>query len=388
MTTGRSNSTLPPGITEADLIDLVDGVLAREREGAVLAALKQHPEVGLLAKQFRADRSLVIGLGELRAPSGLAEGIESRLEAAALCDLASQSREVPRPIPISQVQVHEPSMVRLLLESPWTRRLATAASLAIVVGLGIVGIRAALSNLPSKPVAHKDAPNPIPDLTDPLPAPTIDVAAKPSDETPASSTPAEAPTIIAAVTEPVREELSHARAAQLASEGRLAITVRATLAGPALKRLESLARARDTGWHTIALDAPAQYAGLLTPQIDAAPVKPTPNSPNPIDVAGTQNHPTPAAPSSGSTASTLPPARPVVKAIYTIEVTPGEQPFESLLRSISDALPDGAKITLRMLPQPIATPIAIDPDSVLWWTSPTSKWSRHARVPVVVEGLE
>ena len=91
MTTGLPNSDLPPGLpaglAEADLIDLADGVLSREREGIVLAALRQHPEMGLLVKQFRADRSMVAALGEVRAPSGLAEGIEARLEAAALRDL-------------------------------------------------------------------------------------------------------------------------------------------------------------------------------------------------------------------------------------------------------------------------------------------------------------
>ena len=71
-----------------------------------------------------------------------------------------------------------------------------------------------------------------------------------------------------------------------------------------------------------------------------------------------------------------------------MDLTPGEQPFESLLRSITDTLPEGTTITLRTLPQPIAAPIALDPDSVLWWTSPASKWSKRTRVPVVVEGLE
>ncbi len=383
MTTRPSNFALPPGITEADLIDLVDGVLAREREGAVLAALKQHPQAGLLAKQFRADRSLVLALGDPRAPTGLAEGIESKLEAAALRDLARQSREVPRPIPISQVQLRESGILRLLLESPWTRRLATAASLAIVAGLGIVGIRAALHNLQGTPVAHTNAPNPIPDVTPPSPAPTIDIAANPVDATPAIAT-----TLIAATIEPIAQELTHTLAARLASEGRLAITVRATLAGPALKRLESLARARDTGWHAIPLDAPAQYAMLMSPQPDAAPVTSTPNSPDPIAIAGTQTAPGAVSQPSPPSTPALPHSHPVVKAIYTVELTPGEQPFESLLRSITDALPDAATITLRVLPQPIAAPIAIDPDSVLWWTSPTGKWSKHARVPVVVETLE
>jgi hypothetical protein len=384
MTADASNFSLPRGITEADVIDLVDGVLSREREALVLTALRQHPELGLLAKQFRADRSMVAGLGEVRAPGGMAEGIESRLEAAALRDLASQSREVPRPIPISQVQIREPSVLRLLLDSPWTRRLATAASLAIVVGLGAFAIRGVINSLPGKQLAHKDpAPNPAPEIAPPTPAPVVEIAVKPSDTTELTT-----PTVIAAIPEPTSEALTDAVAARLASEGRLAITVRATIAAPALKRLETLARARDNNWRAIPLDAPAQYALLMSPQVDAAPIKPTPSSPDPITIASSE--PTKPAPVASPTSAspTFPALHPVVKAIYTVDLTPGEQPFEALIRSINDALPEGARVTLRVLPQPVAAPVAFDPDSVLWWTSPSGKWSKRSRVPVVIEGME
>ena len=156
MTTGLPNP-LPHGITEADLIDLADGVLARDREDVVLGALKSDPRLGLLAKQFRADRELVAGLGEVRAPAGLAEGIEARLEAAALRDLASASRDVPRPIPISQVERREPSVLRLLMESAWPRRLAVAASIAIVAGLGTMAASAGGSWMP--PSCERAAPS-------------------------------------------------------------------------------------------------------------------------------------------------------------------------------------------------------------------------------------
>lgn len=381
MTATHPNSELPAGLTEADLIDLVDGVLSREREGIVLSALKKHPEMGLLAKQFRADRAIVAALGEVHAPSGMAEGVEARLEAAALRDLASQSREVPQPIRISQVQVREPSVLRLLMESQWTRRLATAASLAIVVGLGALGVRAVINALPSKPIAHKDrTPNPDPEIT-PAPTPDTEIATKPSDATPDVT-----PIDIAAAPTPMVEELTTAVAARLAAEGRLAITVRAAIAGPSLKRLESLARARDTGWHTVALDSPAQYAALMTPLVDPAPVTPSPTTPNPTTIAGTQSTQPSVIPP--PPASSLPHLRPVVRAIYTVDLSPGEQPFESLVRSITDTLPEGATVTFRSLSQPIATPIALDPDSVLWWTSPVGRWSKRARVPIVVEGLE
>ena len=77
------------------MIDLADGVLARDREEIVLAALRRDPRLGLVAKQFRADRLLLSGLGDVRAPAGLADGIEARLEAAALRGLSTAARQVP-----------------------------------------------------------------------------------------------------------------------------------------------------------------------------------------------------------------------------------------------------------------------------------------------------
>ncbi len=161
MNTGRANSDLPAGLTEADLIDLADGVLSREREGVVLAALKQHPEMGLLAKQFRADRAMVTSLTEVRAPSGLAEGIEARLTAAALRDLASQSHEAPRPIRMSQVQIREPSVLRLLMDSPWTRiACSTPASMPMPPAMIAVGRVAADNSESPQPNGSIASPPP------------------------------------------------------------------------------------------------------------------------------------------------------------------------------------------------------------------------------------
>ncbi len=382
MTTGLPNP-LPFGITESDLIDLVDGVLAREREGVVLGAIKADPRLGQLVMKFRSDRELVVGLGEVHAPHGLADGIESRLEAAALRGLSTASRDIPRPIPISQVERREPSSLRLLMESAWPRRLAVAASLAIIAGLGTMGVL----ELMRKPVAGP-APAPIavnlpkPDPIAPLaPTPSIEIALEPDAE------PTIPPRIIAAApaVEPV--EMTDARAAMLASEGRLAIALRTSAAAPAIKRLDSLTRARDTGWRTIAMDnVPKQYAALLTPPAEARPAPALPAAPEPtvfVSAHGANPQVTVVAP-----APTLPPLHPVVKALYSVDLPPGENSFAALVRSIKESVPEGVTLTLRELPKPVAAPIPVDPDSVLWWNSPVGKWSRRASVPIVVEGLE
>lgn len=391
MSNSRSNSSLPTGLIEADVIDLMDGCLPPEREGVVLAALKSHPELAVLAKQFRSDRNAVALIGLAHAPAGLAEGIEARLEAAALRDLASASDDALAPIPISQVVVREPGVLRLLMDTPWTRRLATAASIAIVGTLGWVGLRpllrstapAIVFNNPSGPSGAGPSTTPIPIVPE-APLRAVEIA----DRTP--DWPPTAPTEIATVAPATSPGAPLAlAAAQLAAEGRLAITVRIASSPAALKRIEALAKARDTGWRPIALDAPEQYASLLTPAADAAAPQPSVPGPKPTTIASADgsgpSRPTVPAPTGPGA---LPPLHPVVKAIYAVEITPGEQPLESLLRSISDTLPDGATVTLRTLPQPIAAPVTLDPDAVLWWNNPTGRWSRRSRVPVVIETLE
>jgi hypothetical protein len=385
---------LPNGITEADLIDLADGVLTREREGDVLAAVRQDPRIGLLARQFRADRETITGLGGITVPTGLAEGIEARLEAAAILDLSTASRQAPATIPISQIAPPELGNIRSLLTSVWTRRLAVAASLAIVAGLGVWGVFGVYGTFSRTKsivgigghekvgIVHNDhVDNSVPVAPAPIPVSAADVASAPH----VGDAEVHAP-VVASV-DPAPAEMTDARAAHLASEGRLAITLRVSIAAPTLRRLDALARARDNGWRAVAVESvPTQYAALLTPATEDAPAKPTPNAPAPTTIAG-DNAASPAigvAPAASS--ATLPRLHPVVKGMYTVDLAPGDKAFASLIRSIADALPAGVKLSLRELPRPISAPVAVDPESVLWWSA--GAWSRKAALPIVVEGLE
>jgi anti-sigma factor RsiW len=102
----HNSFSLPPGITEADLIDLIDGAVPSEREGVLIAALRDEPRLGLMVKRMRADRGGLEELGavSMAAPAGLIEGIESKLNREALRELVAESEEAPAVIPISGVQ--------------------------------------------------------------------------------------------------------------------------------------------------------------------------------------------------------------------------------------------------------------------------------------------
>lgn len=389
---------LPAGITEADLIDLVDGVaLHPSREAAVLAALKAEPRLGLSIKQMREDRAGLTALGELHAPLGLADGIEARLEADAIRSLAHAEEGAADVIPISTMRVETPGIWHHLLESAWPKRLATAASLAIVGSLIYFGGREMLRNgWPTTSSTLAVKPTPAPDIAPPAPhdAPApIEVAAAP--DTP--STAASGPTLIADAA-PAEQPITPEQAVALAREGRLVISVRAPRdAASTLKRVETLARSgsRDASWRTLALDGlPTEFALLTAPSMPAPPTHTTPAA-DPtrpeIGIAAAD----PAKPHDSVPAVQTPPTplRPVVKAIYTIELDPRERSITDLLESLRDSsrgslVQSGTEVVLRKLDQPLERTISLAPEDILWWANQPSAWTRRATVPVVIETLE
>jgi hypothetical protein len=373
---------LPLGIREDDLIDLVDGKLSGEREAVVLAALRNEPALAELVKAMQSDAQVAARLDALRAPSGLADGIEARLTAATLRDIATASHERTDAIPISTMEVRGPGIVEFLTESLWPRRLAMAASLAIVAGLGVWGVRTVMNSTPKaapKEIATTTTTHPAMGETHPAVTPSpapVDVAVIDHHEV----VDLEPATPIAA--SPMTVPMTEARAAELASEGRLTVTVYTTIAQTATKKLDALAKAGGReGWRALPMDnVPSEFAMLLAP---SAPVRvPTMIEPNPIIVAS--ERPMPAAP----VGVALPAPRPVVKAIYTVDVNPGEKGMHGLVRAVTDALPEGAMIVLRETPRRSEAAPALDADSVLWWNGAPGKWAKRITVPIVVEGME
>jgi hypothetical protein len=381
---------LPEGLTEGDMIDLIDGRLAPEREAFVLMAIKAEPRLAVLVRRLREDAAAVAGLdGGIEVPADLADRVEAQLHAEALASLAAQEADAPlEPAVTSVVTVSssdDGSPWRLVLESAWTRRLATAASIAIVAGAGLLAY-------------HQFAPAPPPG-----PGPIGPIAVTPAAPGPGEPGPGlEAGPEVAVATAPdassigqpppliadppaVAATISPERALELARQGRLAISVRLPHAeAGALKRIEALARAagREGGWREVGLDrVPVAYASLLTPTMTvpslSGPARP------PILVAGEER-----GVRSGVDARVdlSFQRRAVVRAIWSVDVSPRAAAIAGLLDALSPGRPDGAVLVER--DAPMLPPPALTPEDVLWWHNPPSTWGTKVSIPVVVEDLE
>ncbi len=49
---------------------------------------------------------------------------------------------------------------------------------------------------------------------------------------------------------------------------------------------------------------------------------------------------------------------------------------------------NGPTVVLRKLETPLVRPVSLRPEDILWWSGPTSAWSKRATIPVVIETLE
>lgn len=401
---------LPAGLTETDLIDMVDGTVPAEREWVVIDALQTWPALALLVKQLRMDR---LGLSALAdapetAPANMMEAIEARLDRQALSELVHEAEEASAPIAISRVQPIGSGtgrgVIRLIAESVWARRLATAASITIVGGLGVLGVRELLRQWPrlpgTVPVATGNGGNaPAPALAPKIevadageaPAPPIDrpsgpdlaAAPAPSDATPTAGED--------------DRPLTAAEALALAREGRLVVTVRTTKLEGTLKQLESMSRASastDMRWRSQDLsNLPSELAMLAVPLPDPA-LDPRP----PMDptFVGPERPPAMASDGAGSPGVLLPQTRPEglafepahvrVRAIRTVRMNAEVQRLEDLLSDLNVSKDAVAKF--RALPTPIEDRPSLDPESVLWWVSGSDGWTRKLTLPIVVETVE
>ena len=370
------------------MIDLVDGKLPADREQAVLAALRAEPRLALLVRQLRDDEAGLAMLRDVRVPADLGDRIESALQTQALRDLAAQEADAPAEVATTSVVTVRQSGGgwRMVLESAWAGRLATAASIAIVAGVGYLGYgeyQRAMQR-PGLGVANSGNPTTpiVPEVVRPA---EVEVAAGPGNAETTPEGPEPGATVVAAA-----EALTPERAIAMARQGRLVISVRLPSAGAgAMKRVEGIARAagREGGWRPMAMDQlPPAYAGLLTPSIavpnggtPARPGLPTLAGDGSLGGGGTASDPRP-------TVRPVGPVRGVVLAVYSVEIAPRGATLAGLLDALSPGRPEGA--VLRVMEAPMLPPLAATPEDVLWWQNPPASWGQRVRVPVVVEGLE
>lgn len=409
---------LPAGITEDDLIDLVDGVLPAPREAAVIEALRREPRLGLMVKAMRADRAEVAELAMVRVPRpvGMLDAIEAKLNREALSALVAESEQAPASIPISSVIPQRRGIIAVLAESVWARRLATAASLAIVAGLGYFAVRELVKALPGvqpprtivRGPSSTGEPSPInPTPVEAAPDRTEVAEGPRGDEVSGESTMevAAAPAADSSIPDSVATggTLTLPEALRLAEAGRLVIRVRSNNHEGTLRHLQELSRTsgRETRWRAYDVNAlPTEYAALSSPLSDdpssltpLSPPSPDPRRTPTTTIAGEGRSPQPRpappspiiSPAAPGGIDLFPVAHTRVRALRIVQTSASTQALDDLLKDI--AVNRSHSASFFVLPEHASAHPApsLDPESVLWWARGSSAWVKRVTVPVVVE---
>lgn len=146
---------LPSGVSEADLLDLVEGRLHGERRARVEAALAAAPALVKLMRGMAADRAALVKVGREFTPAqpsrSLVETSIQRAQRELAAEVATAGERwalneyVQEPetdfIPVSRVMpVTRHGSLRRWLEGAGGRGLAMAAGLVLAVGAGVWGI--------------------------------------------------------------------------------------------------------------------------------------------------------------------------------------------------------------------------------------------------------
>ncbi|CAN5841978.1 hypothetical protein BH11PLA1_BH11PLA1_24310 [soil metagenome] len=434
-----------PAISDDELLALVEqSPLAPERAAAVKAALAGDPKLAALLRQLRADAGAVSALStgpEMLAPFGLVDAVQARLEREALLGLEAASA-ADSAIPISIVRPVRPSVLTGVLASPWSRRMAAAACLALA-GYGVYAGAHAWSaaraeralargtpariDAPSDPRGHGPAiatnnAGPTPRPADRMPTGPrgagepgeVGIATRTNaDETPgtpvenaaARAAAAERAALAAAQLEKLHDDARFAAALTAAREGRLIIRLTARSQGPStaeresrdalLRRLDALAGARG-----IAPDAPrfsrlgdadaqplvaavrADREQILAARRAARQPLDTPRVPEHA-IAGATGGPAPLPPLPARDEPGLNEVPVLDPGAYSAAIVLSEHALRTLAAQLTRF---GEHIAFDTAPQPWTAPAALnDPGAVFWWSGAPAGWTVRAQVPIVIE---
>lgn len=436
---------LPSELTETDLIEMVEGTLPAHREPIAIAALKAEPRLGLLIKQLRADREAAAGLAVPEsAPKDVGERVLSVIDRRMIRELDEISQQQTQHIPVSTLTIHEPTVLEILLQSAWTKRLAVAAALMIVAGVGYLGVRLAtapkdtgtgsfngqLAKSTTGPSGTRTGPGELivdgsgPSATtkptensnlamERAAPPTAEVAR--ADETnasgPANTAAGEHQADVAplASAEPSSPQMTASVAARLAREGRLAIVVHCSKFDELTRRAQSLAKASPLAGaiacRTVAPElVPAQAMALVASSgtSSGSPSSAGGSSPADSSVAGTATTVAdPAAPDmslnsiapelkNAAQAAPLPAVPKALAPAFIATVDPSEQTLEAVKRFLeigesAETTTQRFRVEFRVMETPVEEPISFSPESILWWNSPAARWARLSSVPIVVD---
>lgn len=362
------NFTLPAGLSEADLLDALEGApMLADRRAMVDAAIRADARLAATMNSMRADRATMATLdSRVRAPEGLLSMVEARLEREALAALAAPAAAEAGTLRVSAMTFERPSPFRALLESLLVRRLALAASLLLAIGLGVWGIVSGIRNWP-----HAGPGSGANLAQNPVPAPTITPDPSPIDDATgiARATPGQIDAATIALLAPTSPLDGPGIAADgtvydapalagLAREGRLAIVVSGA--------------ADSTAWSRARVLNDSDLAGAFSP-ISAALAR---EAALPRDqwAIGSQNPWQALAPRAAE------PRRRVV-GVWTAASVEGVQ---SLLAA-TGASESGQSVRVLVLDEPVRVDLPTDAPSVLWWSAAPNKWDRGTIVPVIIE---
>lgn len=434
-------------ITEDELLALIERrELPVARREVVREMLKNDQALARLVRDMRCDCDAARGLG-VSAPVGMVEAVQARLERDALMGLSSQAaaHAANDSIPISQFVPARRSALDVVIASPWSRRVATAAAV-LLVGAGTwVGVRSlspakkpigpiavntskdnGQTNTPavnglnhglnnginSTPVvADRTNGNSPGVIADAHAAPNSntdrDLAAKPTAADPAIPDSAAIANASEAATRVARAESQRlASAAAAGLRGRLVVRVVTPAGGEqaaelvrTLDRLSTrigIASAEPKYFKISTHDAPEvltlvrnlHLRPVAVPEVDPAgtgPVVP----PDDRTIAGSA----PKAPGPNAPAPTevhepvtiLTPQRMELDgSAFGVSLGATEGDLRSLIGRLSR---NGAKVELDVLMAPVPLSVSLDASTMFWWRERPAAWSPRMSVPIVIQTL-
>jgi hypothetical protein len=416
VTTGDYNPTsrLPGGLTEADLLAIVEGEpLPRERAALIQRTLAAEPALARELEAMKRDREVLRSLGNEAAPAGLMDAVGSALqpvfERQMLLGLAEGDPVSERP-PVSMVLPKQTAFSK-------NRKLAMAAGLALVaVGVAFTAMtlnRGTPGVGPGPgPIARNDARSamtPPPPITRSAPVettrevaiakevpsariadsaaikrvedlapvgPPVPAADEPATEV-ASAAPSSSP-VDPEVGPPPPASMDLGQALLLAADHRLVIRV-IPADGRFDRVTERLVRAKGS-WQYVGA-APQELASIL----DSHSGEPLPAGAYPEPTRLTSTHtvhdpvelPGPPAPADA-------PAVMPSSSVYVMNA----RMDEATLRTIEGTMRDiGAEVVFEEAPQalPLDEGPVTAPGAVVWWGNNSSNWASWDSVPVVIQ---
>lgn len=399
----RWSITVPPGLTESDLLEWVEGQLAPQRQAAIDAVLRDQPELFERLHAMRADRQM-LAAERFEAPAGLVERARAQAEREALLGL-SRARASRDTIPISAVVPGRRRRWPVAVFADAGRGLAVAAGVVLVVSGAVYLALEAMQRwnaAPGDAAGRSASRETAGDAVDDDASAVTRRAAASRDGGPSGdgATPggleedsADAMALAHAgeessVPEPAAaadESISAQAAVELARQSRLIVVVevsRASAVGGVLDRLAAADRAGRlrTGPALSAREAEviAAAGGVGAQTLPESGRQ----AGSPPAIAGPDRPVSPMGPVGGTGLSAWS-AGSSSQLVRLVELAPDVD----AIRALTSVLSTGSevRVALRAAEAPLTLPAPRrTAEDLLWWTMPVSAWQRRVVLPVVI----